>query len=187
MPIQVEIPDWLAELYRQIERELGRIEKFIHDSHTANQNVAEILPSLVEEYQMLLKTQHQLFDQAVNNNNQLLDLNRKQFGLIELKSLNFASHVEAALNLIMSSASTEFENLRSRLEGQIQANVKLHSYTEDLQKNAEMAYCWQTLEIQNLQARSSRSDQTVRTAETNLSALKDEIRKANRNITALQK
>jgi chromosome segregation ATPase len=43
------------------------------------------------------------------------------------------------------------------------------------------------LEIQNLQTRSSRSDQAVRVAETNLSALKDEIRKANRNITALQK
>jgi hypothetical protein len=126
-PVQVELPDWLVDLYRQIERELGRMEQFIRDSHAANQNAAEILPSLVEEYQTLLKTQHQLFDQAVNNNNQLLDLNRKQFGLIELKSLNFASHVEAALNLITSSASTEFENLRSRLEGQIQANVKLHS------------------------------------------------------------
>jgi hypothetical protein len=84
---------------------------------------------------MLLKTQYQLFDQAVNNNKQLLDLNRKQFELLELKSLNFASHIGAALNLIMSSASTEFENLRSHLEGQIQANIRLLSYMEDLQRN----------------------------------------------------
>jgi hypothetical protein len=60
---------------------------------------------------MLLNTQHQLFNYAVNNNNQLLDHNRKQFGLIELKSLNFASYVQAALNLITSNASMEFENL----------------------------------------------------------------------------
>jgi hypothetical protein len=116
MPIQIEIPDWLTNLYRQIERELGRMKKFIHNSYTANRNIAEILPSLVEEYQMLLKIQNELFDQAVNNNNQLQDLNRKQFGLIELKFLNVSSHVEIALNLITSSASTEFENLRSYLE-----------------------------------------------------------------------
>jgi chromosome segregation ATPase len=91
------------------------------------------------------------------------------------------------MNVITSSALMEFENLRSRLEGQIQANIKLHSYTEDLQKNVEMAYRRPTLEIQNLQARSSHSDQTVYTGKTNLSALKNEIRKANRNIMALQK
>jgi hypothetical protein len=68
---------------------------------------------------MLFKPQYQLFDKVANNNNYLLDFNRKQFRLIELKSLNFASHVEVALNLITSSASMEFENLRSRLEGQI--------------------------------------------------------------------
>jgi hypothetical protein len=61
-PIQVEISDWLAELYRQIERELGQTEKFKCDFHTTNQNAAEILPLLVEEYQILLKTQHLLFD-----------------------------------------------------------------------------------------------------------------------------
>jgi hypothetical protein len=55
-PIQVEISDWLAKLYWQIERDLGRMEKFMHNSHTTNQNAAEILSSLVKEYQMLLKT-----------------------------------------------------------------------------------------------------------------------------------
>jgi hypothetical protein len=43
------------------------------------------------------------------------------------------------------------------------------------------------LEILKLQACSSRSDQAVRTAETNLLVIMDEIQKANPNITALQK
>jgi hypothetical protein len=41
----------------------------------------------------------------------------------------------------------EFENLQSRLENQIKANNELHSYSEDLHKNAETGYHRRTLEI----------------------------------------
>jgi hypothetical protein len=124
---------------------------------------------------------------VVNDINQLLNLNRKQFGLIKLKSLNFISHIEVALNLITSSSSTEFKNLRSHLNGHFQVNLKLHSYTADLYKKLETAYRRPILEIQDLQARSSHSDQIVHPAKTNLAALKKGLLKANRNLTGRHK
>jgi hypothetical protein len=48
--IMIKIPYWYAKLYSQLESKLGWMENFICDLYAINQNVAEILLSLVSEY-----------------------------------------------------------------------------------------------------------------------------------------
>jgi hypothetical protein len=66
---QVEMPNWLVVIYNQLERDLGRMERFIRKTQRHKKAALDVLPSLVREYQSRLQVQNQLFDQAVENNN----------------------------------------------------------------------------------------------------------------------
>ena len=163
------------------------MERFIRETQQHNQSAVDVLPSLVREYQSLLRLQNQLFDQAVENDNQRLHLSQQQFSLIELKSQSFAQHVNSALSLITTSASDEFEKLHSSLENQIHQTIRIHTYTEELQRASEVAFIRHNEELTTLNRRSAQLEQHNESSNQTLRGLRSELSVAQRSITSLQK
>jgi hypothetical protein len=59
---QVEMRNCLLVIYNQLEGDLGWMKRFICETQQHNKSGLNVLPSLVREYQSLLRVQNQLFD-----------------------------------------------------------------------------------------------------------------------------
>jgi hypothetical protein len=114
--ILVAIPKWVIHLYINLLAELSWIEELIREAYNNDKSIGKIFPLLIEEYRSILRYQYRLYEEVVNNNYDLLHLEKSAYQFMELVTQNFAQHVESALSIFASQVKTEFDNLRNSLD-----------------------------------------------------------------------
>ena len=165
---QVEVPTWLASLYRGMCEQLTRMEMLATQAFEKGAMHEEEFPLLYDQYKLLLTQQHHLYDLASRNMDELRSLQEEQYRQIMLASNNFATYVDGALVLMQNHAQQEFDGLRQTLNNQIQSTMNLGRFAEESRQEAATAHAVLRDELKLVDNKLRRSETSARETKSKL-------------------